>query len=174
MMYCKQAIFMMISVIPLAILMYTLIIVFLRIMKIRTALKYKTIAIEFIFVLYMLTLLKITGIIGMSFNLKWFINSFGGFISFSNGESLMMFLNFLLFIPLGFLLPVVIKKINWTWKKIFISGVVLSLAIEFLQMFGGRMAEFNDILMNSIGTIIGYLFLYLFKLLVNKVNRTYK
>lgn len=163
MMYCKQAIFILIRSIPLAILIYALIIVFLRIMKIRNIIEYKTMATELIFVLYIIILLKITGIIGMSFNLEWFKNSLGNFINFNVEEIQMMFLNFLLFIPLGFLLPIVIKKINWTCKKSFIIGLVISFAIEFLQMFGGRTAELNDVVMNSAGTLVGYWLIYAIK-----------
>ncbi|HEY4391867.1 MAG TPA: VanZ family protein [Paenibacillus sp.] len=64
--------------------------------------------------------------------------------------------NIILFIPFGLFLPLLWKKfenpyITWT------SGLLLSLAIEVSQLFNYRATDIDDLLMNTLGTIIGYL-----------------
>lgn len=70
----------------------------------------------------------------------------------------MVTLNLLLFVPLGFLITAVFKKINFNYKKVSLSGCVFSCSIEFLQLFAGRFFEIDDIIANTLGTLIGYLF----------------
>ena len=70
----------------------------------------------------------------------------------------MVTLNLLLFVPLGFLITAVFKKINFNYKKVLLSGCVFSCSIEFLQLFAGRFFEIDDIIANTLGTLIGYLF----------------
>ncbi|WMT40155.1 VanZ family protein [Paenibacillus sp. D2_2] len=64
--------------------------------------------------------------------------------------------NIILFIPFGLFLPLLWKKfenpyITWT------SGLLMSLAIEVSQLFNYRATDIDDLLMNTLGTIIGYL-----------------
>ena len=64
-------------------------------------------------------------------------------------------LNILLFIPAGFLLPVAFKRLECCWKTILI-GVVLSLGIEFVQLFTHLgIFDLDDLMNNTIGTWIG-------------------
>lgn len=89
----------------------------------------------------------------------WFRNSLysiGFSIPFANESFMMLALNLVLFVPWGFLLSVVIRRKKWNWIKILLTGLVLSITIEFLQMFGGRMSELDDVIMNSLGTLLGY------------------
>lgn len=65
--------------------------------------------------------------------------------------------NFLLFVPYGFLLPLVFTSCQWNWKKILCIGALTSLTIELLQMLGGRYAEADDFLINTLGALIVYL-----------------
>ena len=73
------------------------------------------------------------------------------------GEATESILNVLLFVPLGFLPPLV-----WTpFQKLantILFGVGTSLAIEILQLFTFRASDINDIVANGTGTIIGYFF----------------
>ncbi|KZZ82673.1 VanZ family protein [Bacillus sp. SJS] len=70
--------------------------------------------------------------------------------------------NILLTLPLGFLLPLYSKKINW--KKIFFISLLLPIAIEVGQFFlfylklGSRGIDIDDVVLNFIGLIIGYSF----------------
>lgn len=63
--------------------------------------------------------------------------------------------NIIIFIPFGLLLPIILKKKN---KNIVLSGVILSALIEILQfIFGLGSTDIDDLLLNTIGVIIGYL-----------------
>ncbi|MBR8644771.1 VanZ family protein [[Brevibacterium] frigoritolerans] len=79
----------------------------------------------------------------------------------------------LLFIPLGFALPILFSKIKI--KHIILIGFLTSLTIEVVQAIAGyfigynyRSFDIDDLIMNSFGTIIGLLiFKVLFKFLKN-------
>uniref|UniRef100_UPI002731C1BE VanZ family protein n=1 Tax=Faecalibaculum rodentium TaxID=1702221 RepID=UPI002731C1BE len=64
-------------------------------------------------------------------------------------------LNVVLFVPLGFFLP-------WLWrtfdglKQTALTGFLLSLGIELLQVFGLGITDINDLITNTLGTILGY------------------
>lgn len=64
-------------------------------------------------------------------------------------------LNFLLLLPLGFLLPFVFyKKISW--NKAFIMGLAFSFFIETSQLVLHRgLFEWDDMIHNSLGAMIG-------------------
>ncbi len=65
--------------------------------------------------------------------------------------------NTAMFIPIGIILPLVYKKLNRHWKAIS-AGVGVSLCIEIIQLpFYDRFSDIDDLLLNSIGYIIGYL-----------------
>ena len=67
-------------------------------------------------------------------------------------------LNIVLLLPLGGLLPFVFdKKIRW-WQGL-LCGIVVSLGIEILQLVLKRgLFEFDDIMNNSIGCMLGCIF----------------
>ena len=60
-----------------------------------------------------------------------------------------------LFIPLGFLLPFVAERYNH-FKNVFVFSLTLSCFIEFLQFFIGRSTDVDDIILNMLGSCIGY------------------
>lgn len=63
--------------------------------------------------------------------------------------------NVCLMIPLGALLPCVFLKLrSGAWKAILIC-FVLSLCIETLQFFVGRVADMDDLICNTIGGVFG-------------------
>ena len=76
-------------------------------------------------------------------------------------------LNFLLFLPYGFFLPLVFPSRKWTWKKLLCITAGTSLCIEVLQLFGGRYAEIDDVLLNTLGALSGY-FIYICMVLFRK------
>ena len=121
----------------------------------------KNMIITYLLLLYIIVILKITGILGMSFKIVWFLDAIKYCeirIPFVGSSILMVTLNLLLFVPLGFLITAVFKKINFNYKKVLLSGCVFSCSIEFLQLFAGRFFEIDDIIANTLGTLIGYLF----------------
>lgn len=67
--------------------------------------------------------------------------------------------NMIWFVPLGILLPLA----NPCWKKalpLCLTGGILSFAIEVCQwIFGSGISDIDDILLNTLGALAGYLFL---------------
>ena len=69
--------------------------------------------------------------------------------------------NVLLFIPIGFLLPMVIKKPVWLPP---IIGIGISVIIELIQLITHRgMCETDDVISNTIGFLIGFAVFWLIK-----------
>ena len=64
-------------------------------------------------------------------------------------------LNVLLFVPFGFFLPVL-----WMRFRSFLgttsAGLFFSLLIELLQLFTFRATDINDLMTNTVGTILGW------------------
>ena len=76
-------------------------------------------------------------------------------------EAVLNFLgNTFMFVPVGIVFPTVYKKLDSPMKTIA-AGVGFSLAIEILQLpFFDRVSDIDDLLLNSLGYLFGYL-LYL-------------
>lgn len=140
------------------------------------------IIIVYIFVYYLTVVLSFTGIPSISDIVD---NSFGiitpkGF-DFPPGEiNLIPFRwitegvrpyieNILLFIPLGFMLPCIWKKYEVLWKTT-LSGITLSLIIELSQLFNRRITDIDDLLMNALGALIGWVFFRLLKEYLSKLQ----
>lgn len=76
--------------------------------------------------------------------------------------------NTAMFIPLGIVWPSVYKPLN-THKKVLAAGVGVSLCIEILQLpFFDRVTDVDDLLLNSLGFIVGYAIYLLTKQLKKK------
>ena len=73
--------------------------------------------------------------------------------------------NIISFIPFGFLLPIVYNKIN-SFFKFFASNILFILFVESFQFFT-RIGCFDvdDIILNFVGSLCGYLVLLLVKFL---------
>ena len=64
--------------------------------------------------------------------------------------------NTAMFIPLGIVWPVVYKKLDRP-RKVICAGVGVSLAVEVLQLpFFDRVSDIDDLLLNSLGFLLGY------------------
>lgn len=65
--------------------------------------------------------------------------------------------NTLMFVPVGIVYPIVYKRLD-THKKVIAAGVGFSLAIEILQLpFYDRVSDIDDLILNSLGYVLGYL-----------------
>jgi glycopeptide antibiotics resistance protein len=66
--------------------------------------------------------------------------------------------NVVLFLPLGFLLPLLAPRLDRLWRTVG-AGFALSVAIELSQVAfpGVRRADVNDVLLNTLGTALGFL-----------------
>ena len=79
--------------------------------------------------------------------------------------------NTTMFIPLGIIWPSVYKELNKHWKSL-LAGIGFSLFIEILQLpFYDRVSDIDDLLLNSLGFIIGYLLYLFFGFIKNKVKQ---
>jgi len=82
----------------------------------------------------------------------WFLNIFG---------------NIILFIPFGILTPLLINK-PITIIKLFILTLLICFFTEFCQnFFMVGQFDVDDIILNTLGSLIGFLLLYLFKKKIN-------
>ncbi len=65
-------------------------------------------------------------------------------------------LNILMFIPIGFLLPILSSRFKKAWRT-FLFGFLFTFGIELIQHYTSRgVFEIDDIIGNTIGTMIGY------------------
>lgn len=140
------------------------------------------IVIVFIFVYYITGVLSFTGI---PFILRDIINNNSGIITSrglyfpSNEINLIPFRwiaegvrpyieNILLFIPLGSFLPCIWKKYE-ALRKTALFGITFSLIIELTQLFSiNRVTDIDDLMMNTIGALIGWV---IFKLLKEHISK---
>ena len=72
-------------------------------------------------------------------------------------EALLNFIgNTAMFIPIGIVWPSVFKKLD-KHAKVIAAGVGFSLCIEILQLpFYDRVSDIDDLVLNSLGYVIGY------------------
>lgn len=64
-------------------------------------------------------------------------------------------LNVLLFVPFGLFLPILWSKFR-NIKDTILMGLLTSCIIEISQIFTFRTTDINDLITNTVGTIIGY------------------
>lgn len=113
----------------------------------------------FIILYYVYLVLETTGI-----GTIWEIGLYPGMklqeeinlIPFRDGISLSMILNVVMFMPLGFLLPLLWKEYQ-SLVRTAIIGFCFSCGIEFCQLFNRRVSDVDDLLMNTLGAILGWL-----------------
>lgn len=74
-----------------------------------------------------------------------------------------LILNMVLFVPIGFLFPMIHPQKRQDWKIACINGLVLSTLIESVQlMFRLGHCDIDDIIANTIGAVFGFLLYQLF------------
>lgn len=64
-------------------------------------------------------------------------------------------LNILLFVPLGFILPLLWKEFR-SRRTMCFTGFLLSLGIELAQLLNYRISDVDDLIMNTLGAWLGY------------------
>jgi glycopeptide antibiotics resistance protein len=74
---------------------------------------------------------------------------------FDSSNIMNYILNIIMFMPLGFLLPLIWEKFR-NPIKVFLVGLCFSLAIEICQLFNHRATDIDDLTMNSLGALLGY------------------
>lgn len=64
-------------------------------------------------------------------------------------------MNLVLFVPFGIAIPLMWKNYDRA-KKTILTGAMLSLLIELSQLLNFRATDIDDLMMNTLGTAIGY------------------
>ncbi len=101
--------------------------------------------------------------------------SYVNLIPFSTGiHTVGYILNIILFLPFGFLVPMIWKKMRASYRTV-IAGFSFSLLIELSQLLNNRRTDIDDLIMNTLGALIGFLIYKIFKKLIptklhNKLN----
>ena len=88
-------------------------------------------------------------------------------VPFSRDIGVTFYLNIIMCVPLGFLLPLIWKDYRKIYKTI-IAGLGFSLLIELSQLITTRATDIEDLIANTIGTVIGYLIWKVFSKIFNK------
>ena len=81
--------------------------------------------------------------------------------------------NIVLFIPFGYFVSYYIK-VNKKWYIAVFTTLITSLTIELIQMGIGRSFDVDDILLNLVGGLIGYLCYYVGEKIFQKYSDIYK
>lgn len=83
--------------------------------------------------------------------------------------------NLILLMPVGLLFPLLFNKSNV--KRILLTGFFISLFIELIQLSFSvyigtiyRSFDVDDLILNTLGTLIGYWFFYILRTLYGKLN----
>lgn len=109
----------------------------------------------FLFGYYLFGILTVTGI-GYTSTITFRPNiSWTPFIGMITGP-IDTILNVILFVPLGFFLPLLYKK-YYQMKTVALTGFLFSLSVEIVQMFGWGSSDINDLITNTAGACIGFL-----------------
>jgi len=68
--------------------------------------------------------------------------------------------NIIIFIPIGFFVPLLWDKKHIMLKTVFM-GFTISFFIETMQLFLPRRTDIDDLWLNTLGTLLGYLIFYI-------------
>jgi glycopeptide antibiotics resistance protein len=87
--------------------------------------------------------------------------------------------NIILLLPFGFMCNILWHKIN-TVKKVTILALLVSLSIEFIQLvmiilhINKRVVDIDDVILNTVGFIIGYYLYRLYSLIITRIKKNNK
>lgn len=116
--------------------------------------KFLHISAVFVFCYYLFGILTVTGIgytRTMLFSPRISLIPFIGMIT----GPIDTLLNVVLFVPLGFFLPLLYKKYH-NIRNVILTGFLFSISVEIVQMFGWGATDINDLITNTAGTCLGY------------------
>ena len=91
-------------------------------------------------------------------------------IPFSSEGFATYILNVIMFMPLGFLLPLIWRRYRRMGRTV-LTGFCMSLSIELLQLFCLRVTDVDDLTMNTLGTAVGFCCWIVFRCLFPDAGR---
>lgn len=79
--------------------------------------------------------------------------------------------NSAMFIPTGIMTPLIYKNLG-SFKKVMLTGFLMSLCIEIIQLpFAVRASDVDDLILNTVGCLMGYGIYALVKCIKNRIQR---
>ncbi|MDL2237374.1 VanZ family protein [Christensenellaceae bacterium OttesenSCG-928-K19] len=122
------------------------------------------------FVFYLSAVLSITASLTLQDLIRYNFSIQGsvGLIPFSSISLFGFALNTALFVPLGFLIPLLFQGKN-KLSIVAAHGFLFSLCIEASQLFKLRAADVDDLIANTLGTVLGFA---LYKLLLGRKDHS--
>ncbi|MEX1377881.1 MAG: VanZ family protein [Eubacteriales bacterium] len=170
--YLGVGISFFIQYIPLALIIFCAFTVIKFLIKRKVEFKFLIMLCEILWITTVLVILKITGITVENIKLIFLFdgNVNCSFNLIGDGVSMATFLNVIMFIPLGFLTPIIFPRLQKKWLYTILLGFIFSISIELIQIFVGRFVQLNDVLMNTLGVFIGYEIWYF---LLKRRNKQY-
>ena len=91
------------------------------------------------------------------------------FIPLSSGIEISTILNIIFFMPFEFLLPTLWNKFRKFIPTVF-AGFIFSLIIEVGQLFTIRATDVDDLIMNTLGTILGFILFKILSIIFKKLS----
>lgn len=171
----SRGIYYFLGAIPIAIIMMIVVITIKFVFGKKATITFFNTLNEVLWLITVISILLITGIF------EAILSGNFGTTSIFNGSSVIDFnflsegitpatiLNIILFIPFGFFSVMVFKKLRTKWIYGVLIGFLFTSMIESTQLFTGRFFQIDDMIMNTLGTYIGYVLgIYLLK------NRPFK
>ena len=111
-----------------------------------------------VFAVYVIGVYHFTGAGTLYEGLRFRLDTGHNLIPFSHTmDPVGYLLNLLLFVPLGLLVSLIWERLD-SFPRILGVGAVFSLFIELTQLLNIRATDIDDILMNTAGTVVGFLF----------------
>ena len=87
--------------------------------------------------------------------------------------SLLIFLgNVVMFLPIGFFPSLLLAR--FTWKKALLTGLCTTFFIEISQLFIGRSFDLDDLLLNTVGVLLGHLLCLLLRRVFPRVTTAFE
>ncbi|MDO4805544.1 MAG: VanZ family protein [Lachnospiraceae bacterium] len=94
-------------------------------------------------------------------------------VPFVRGSLITHILNIVMFMPFGFMLPLI-----WDYyrdmKRTLMAAFAFSFLIETAQVFNHRLSDVADLLMNTLGACVGYMLWTLFSRKFQKIGKKTK
>lgn len=88
-------------------------------------------------------------------------------------SSLNFIANIVVFIPMGYLIPHVVRRPSFLKTVVYSLASILSIEIiQFLTYLGA--ADIDDVLLNLVGCVMGYAVYVIFRAFLNKQNKGYR
>jgi glycopeptide antibiotics resistance protein len=81
--------------------------------------------------------------------------------------------NICIFMPIGFMIPLLWSRFNRFWK-VSLIGLSISLFIEITQLSQARSSDIDDLWLNTLGSMIGYYMYIVMKKRFSKANNLFQ